>query len=248
MKNHFIKDTSKPNLNFDIPNGSLVIYRDGYRLPQFNNVEYINFEEFKKQYSITVAPMFIMVGVNRMINPSNRCDMVNEYLQTMTPNISKISIDNSPFIGEPWRLWFHYSITNTGQFNITYSYAIETEWQHWFYREARDCRVSGDNIKMFIDNTYSDLDRLETVFDFYDVEPHQQEWYEEAKQHIFSKFDSPKLLINNLLKLANKHFQTNIDFDSFRTNVKFTLPDLGVYRFLAEENTRRMKIYNAITQ
>ena len=245
MKNQFLKDTSTAVIG-GIPNGTFLIYRDGYKLPELKNVEYIEHGEFKTKYSTIEASMYILVGLNRIITPSNRCDMVNEYLQTMTMRTPKVSIDTSPFIGEPWRLWFHYSVTNTGKFNITYSYAIETEWQHWFYRDSQTCRLAAENIGMFIDNTYSDLPNLNTKFEFYEPEAMHLEWYQEAKEHIFSKYDTPKLLINNLLKLSNKRFSLDASYDSYRTNKNIILPDLGIYKFIVEENIRRMKIYNEV--
>lgn len=245
MKNQFIKDTSKAIIN-EYPNNTLLVFREGYALPDLKGVEYMDFEKFKVIYSELHFNMLIVVGLNRIITPSNRCEMVNEYMQTMTQNIPKISIDNHPFIGEPWRVWFHYSITNTGQFNLTYSYAIETEWQHWFYRDTNDCRLAGENIGMFIDNTYSDLDQLSTKFNFYETNSKQEEWYREAKEHVFAKYNSPKMLINNLLKLTNKHFQLDVSMDSFRSNKNYKLPELGIYKFMVEENQRRLKIYNTV--
>lgn len=245
MKNQFIKDTSKAIVT-DYPNDTLLVYRDGYALPELKGVEYMDFEKFKLMYSGLHFNMLILVGLNRIITPSNRCGMVNEYMQTMTQNIPKISIDNNPFIGEPWRIWFHYSVTNTGKFNLTYSYAIETEWQHWFYRNTNNCRLSGDNIGMFVNDTYSNLDQLTPSFYTYQPDKRQIEWYDQAKEHVFSKYNTPKLLINNLLKLSNKFFQLNISMDSFRVNDSYNLPDIGIYRFMIEENRRRLAIYNRV--
>lgn len=241
----FLKDTARAKLE-SVPPDTLMIYREGYNLPGISGIERMDFERFKVVYSELHFNMLIIVGLNRMITPSNRCDMVNDFLQTMTRNIPKVSIDSQPFIGEPWRVWYHYDVTNTGKFGVPHGYAIETEWKHWFYRESNHCRLSRDNIRMLINNTYSDLELLTTNFEFYEAEDHQLEWYNEAKEHIFSKYDTPKMLVNNLLKLSNRQFQADVSFDSFRTNRNFVLPDLGIYRFMADENKRRMDIYNAV--
>jgi len=172
--------------------------------------------------------------------------MVNEYLQTMTMNIPKICIDIAPFIGEPWRLWFHYSMANCGKFNISYSYAIETEWEKWFYRNTQVCRLSKDNIRLFISNTIADLDLLTSSFKFFDIPEEEQTWYKKIKEHIFLKYNSPKLLINNILKLTNKHFDINFKYDSYLDNKSFELPNIGIYQFIVEENIRRIGIYNEV--
>lgn len=240
----FIKDTTKAVIK-DYPKGTIIVCHEMYSPPILEGVEVIPWQKFKSSFSEIETPCIILVGVNRMISPSNRCDMVNDYLQTMTPNIIKYCIDTAPFIGEPWRLWFHYSVAFSSFMGVNYSYPIEGEWQKWFYREERDCRLSGDNIKLFLRDTYCDLDRLTTAFEFYEVRDYDEEWYQEAKAHVFEKYSTPKLLVSNLLKLSNAHFQLKIDYDSYLKNVTFRLPDIGVYRFMAEENKRRLDIYNA---
>lgn len=259
MKVQFLKDTSTARID-DPPANTMVIYRDGfgYSLPKISGAEYMEFLEFKNKYTLFQPELIILVGLNRIITPSDRCDMVNEYLQTMTPNIRKICIDNEPFIGEPWRLWFHYSIANCGNFGITYSYAIETEWEHWFYRDIPDCRLSKDNIRLFIADTVSDLDPLVTEFEFTDIDESDESWYAEAKEAVFTRRNTPKLIINDLLKLANDRYGLNISFDSYRKRPaddllfpeppKIIMPDIGIYRFMTEENLRRMGIYNEVVK
>jgi len=249
MKIQFIKDTSKAIIN-DYPKNTLIVFRDGfgYSLPNLPGAEFIEFLEYKKKYTLFDPELFIIIGLNRIITPSNRCDMVHEYLHTMTKNIPKISIDTEPFIGEPWRLWFHYSITHCGHFNINYSYIIEGEWQYWFYRDKPDCRLSKDNIRLFVSDTTSDLDLFTTSLKFYDISGQEEQWYFKMKEHVFLKHDSPKLLINNLLKLSNKYFGVDLSYDSYQENKLINLPDIGIYRFMAEENQRRIGTYNEVVK
>lgn len=246
----FLRDTSRPVLDEEIPQGTLVLFRDGfsYGIPQISGAEYLEFLDYKPRYTTFNPPLIIVVGLNRIVTPSNRCEMVFEYLQTMTPNIPKMSIDTTPFIGEPWRLWFHYSIAGCGSFGITYSYALETEWEHWFYRDVPDCRLSGENVGLSISDTVSDLEPLHTAFEFEDITVQDEEWYAELKREVFERRDTPKLIINDLLRAANSHYGLNISFDSYRQSAPFSVPDLGIYRFVAEENLRRMATYNRVIQ
>lgn len=248
MKNriYFLKDIEKAHIP-DIPPRTILTWHPMYQPPQLPGVEYVEWSKFSVLYSSFEPDLIIIVGLNRLITPSNRCDYVHEYLTTMTPNIPKISIDTTPFIGEPWRLFFHYLYTGINHFGINYSYPVEREWQDWFYRETNDSRLSAENVAMFIKQTWSNLDKLFTRFEFYQPNEIQEEWYVEAKKHVFSKHNTPKMLIAALLKLANDFFQTDISYDSWKTNLKVSVPNLGVYRFMVEENIRRMKIYNAFS-
>ena len=246
MKIQFLKDTSKAIIP-ELPPDTIMVYREGYDLPEIEGIQYFDIEEYKKVYSNIHANCIIIVGLNRMIKPSNRCEFVYEHLTTLTANAEKMSIDTEPFLGEPWRYWHHHQFTHTGKkFGIPYSYTIETEWQKWFYRDEQDCRLAGNNIKLFIDNVYSDIDPLKSEFKFYDPTDEQLEWYDQAKEHIFSKYSTPKMLITNLLKMCNEHFETKLNYDSYRLNKSFELPELGVYKFIVEENKRRTNTYNAI--
>ena len=100
---------------------------------------------------------------------------------------------------------------------------------------------------MFIPDTYTDLERLMATYSFYEPALGQIEWYSEIKAHIFSKYNTPKLWINGLLGECNKHFKLKFDFDSYLNSKNHEVPDLGVYRFIVEENKRRQAIYNVFT-
>ena len=130
-----------------IPEDTFVIYKEGYDIPDVNCTEKFTFREYKEEYHNLHINMLIIFGTNRIITPSNRTDFIFEHLFTLTNGTPKISVDYLPFIGEPWRCWFHYGITNSGNFGIPYSYTIETEWQHWFYRKRQDSRFQKDNLK-----------------------------------------------------------------------------------------------------
>ena len=85
MKVQFLKDTASARIQ--APPNSLVLFRDGfsYGLPPVDGAEYMEFLEYRTKYQALDPALIVVVGLNRIITPSNRCDMVNEYLQTMTP-------------------------------------------------------------------------------------------------------------------------------------------------------------------
>jgi len=248
MKIQFLKNLADCKIP-KLPEDTYVIYKDGYEVPDIEGIrDKVEFEEFKKIYQNIHANMFIVFGLNRIITPSNRCDFIFEHLFTLSADVEKISIDYLPFIGEPWRLWFHYGLCQCGNFGIPYSYSIETEWKHWFYRNMNDSRFEASNIGICISDTYSDLDLLEHNVDFVNPSNDDLEWYEEAKAFVFEKYNTPKLLINNLLKLANKRFEIKYTFDSYKKDTLAELPDLNIYRFVSDENMRRLETFNKIVK
>lgn len=245
MKVQFLKDTSTAIIPDDFHNEkTLVVFRDGYKLPKIEGAQFIEFEKYKSQYINLKPDRIVMVGTNRIFVPSIRCELVFEYLQTMTGHIDKISIDNSPFVGEPWRLWFHYSLAFGQWLGFNYSYIVETDWQHWFYRDSENSVISAKSIDGNFIDTVSDLERLNTIFEFYEPDSFLTDYYNEVKKAAFEKYSTPKQLTQFMAKHLNKHLQIDFDFDSYRRNKKLVLPDFGVYRFIAEENQRRMDIYN----
>jgi hypothetical protein len=241
----FTKDIKNigPQLPSDFIKDAVMVCHEMYDRPGIEPKQVIEWSKYRAVYSDLGASKIILVGLNRMINPANRCDFVHTYLTTLTPNIPKIVIDTAPFIGEPWRLFFHYLFTHTNKFGADYSYPIEGEWQKWFYRETNDCRLSAENINLFINSTYTELEALKSTYDFFEVDDNL-EWYNEIKAHIFQKFSSPKMWISGLLGECNKQFKIKFDFDSYLENKNFKLPDLKVYAFVVEENKRRQGIYN----
>jgi hypothetical protein len=228
--------------------GILVLYRAGLQVPEITGARYVEFEAFKKSYESIAAEHIVFVGLSRMINPQNRCDFIFSYLTTMTPNIPKTSIDVIPFVGEPWRMFWHYQFTRSGAWLETHSYAVETTWKKWFYREREDWSGSAGNVRMLLgkETTRCDLECLRSQFVFESPDNQSLRWYDELKQHVFGSHQTPKMWIASLMKECNKRFRLKFSYDSYLENRIFELPALPVYRFVSEENTRRQDIYNAV--
>lgn len=239
MKVQFLKDTSKAI----IPkyNNTIVVYREGYNLPTIN-AEYLEFEKYKASYINYNPDVIVLIGTNRIMTPANRTELVFEYLQTMTSHIDKYSIDTSPFIGEPWRAWIHYSIAYGSWLGVNYSYAIETDWKHWFYRNKDNCWLQGAE-KL---GTYSDIEQIFHLVNFYDADSNLLDYYNIIKNEAFSLYDTPKQIMLWMMKQLNKYLSIDYTFDSYLKKQNYMLPNLNIYNFIYEENLRRMEIYNEL--
>lgn len=239
---YFTMDTGALEID-GLPDSTLIVVHEMYATPKIAG-RVVPWQEFKITYSNYETEQYVIVGANRMIKPSNRCDMVNDFMQVMTKSIPKVSIDTAPFMGEPWRLWYHYSIAFGEWLGADYSYPIEGDWQKWFYYDQNNCKLSADTLGLYVHDTFSDIEDLASSFDLFQPSDDEASFYEEAKRIVFEKYDTPKLLVNNLLKLCNQHYSLDIEVDSYLENRTFKIPDVGIYRFLKEENERRMAIYN----
>lgn len=226
-----------------LPESTLIVLHEMYDAPQIAG-RIVPWQQFKANYSGYETDQYVIVGANRMIKPSTRCNMVNDFLQVMTKTVHKISIDTSPFIGEPWRLWYHYSLAFGEWLGADYSYPIEGGWQKWFYYDQNHCKLSADNLGLYVHDTISDIDAMKSSFELMPPSDDEVGFYEEAKRVVFAKYDTPKLLVNSLLKLCNQHCALDVTVESYLDNRAFRIPDFGIYRFLKEENERRMAIYN----
>jgi len=227
---------------------TVVSYHAMYDKPCVKANQIVEWEKYKITYNNYNPSKIVLIGINRMIIPSNRCDFIHAYLTVMNPQIPKIIIDTAPFIGEPWRLYFHYQMANSfTKFGANYSYPIEGDWLKWFERDIEESIFSPKKLKECIVDTYTDLPKLTTSFEFFTPSKEEIEWYEEAKKFEFSRFRSAKMLLLNLLKQANKHFNLNISYDSYLINEFIKVPDIGIYQFVIEENHRRLEIYNLFT-
>lgn len=244
MNIRFSADTSKVEVPDEFQGHDvLMVYRDGYDLPDIEVGERIEFAKFKGKYTSLTPRAMVLVGLNKIILPSNRCEMVFEFLQENSVSCKKFSIDRAPFVGEPWRFWFHYAMTGVNPWNFPHSYFVETLWSHWFFRDNDECNFDGAALRKLNLAAPSDLPKLETSFEFREPEVDEFERYEQAKEHAFTKHSTFKSIVNQMLKDVSLD---KLSFDMYLQNQKFVVPDLRFFHFLKSENDRRMDIYNAL--
>lgn len=246
MLKHILID----NLNVDIDkhlegisDDCLVVIHDFYQTKTSFN--YIKWSEFRVTYSEYESKSIVLVGLNRMRTSQSRYDLIYSYLYVINKYKDKVVIDNKPFNGEPWRSWYAQSFVNSSFLGNTNSFPIQGEYNRWFLRDTNFCRLQ--EINLYIDNLHTELSPLKTKFIFHEPSKEQNEIYQNIKKIIFDKYNTPRLLIRNILKQSNKQFHINIDFDTYLSNGEIELLDLPIYKFVSEENNKRLIIYNNFT-
>lgn len=225
---------------------TLVIHSDVFSpVTKYNKVGFI---EYSKSYDQFNIDNIVIVGMNRIRTPERRYDLVFPYIYNMNNFENKFTIDERPFNGEPWRVWYHYGFLHKEWLGTTYSNALESNYQHLFLKESDESIVNAAEIMKYLDGTWSDLPLLDTKFEFYIPDILLVEAYNSIKEWAFDKYSTPKQLIQSMLRELNKHIGIKLDYETYLEGGVVKLPDFGIYRFVAEENERRMSIYNAIVE
>lgn len=248
-----VKDTANFDFNFEISETDIIVVHDLYAIPkQFVGLKNLMlWSEYKAKYNDISVSKVILVGLHRMITPTNRCDFIHSYLTSMTPNLPKIVIDTAPFVGEGWRAYYPYQYVNKGDFTVKFTcgYPAQGDYDKWFYKEQETSEFDMENLpKNLIEDTYTNLSLLKTSFNYYEPNGLLIDYYAEIKKFAFNKHNTPKAIIQEMNRLMNKHLGTKYDFDMYLNNKSNTLPNLKLYHFIVEENNRRKNIYNTIIQ
>lgn len=202
----------------------------------------VKWSVFKNSFIDFEENNIVIVGMNRIRTDASRYDMVYSHIYKLKKFKTKIIIDEHPFSGEPWRLWYVYGFLFHTWIMGENSMPLQGQWSRWFEREIEDCAISPENIHAHISNTYSDKELLTTKFELIQPDLFQSEKYNEVKRLAFEKYDTPRQIISYMLK----GLDLNISYESYLSNETLTLPDFGISRFMVEENLRRMEIYNKI--
>lgn len=202
----------------------------------------VKWSVFKNTFVDFEENNIVIVGMNRMRTSQSRYDMVYSHIYKLRNYDTKIIIDEHPFTGEPWRLWYVYGFLFHTWLSGENSMALEGNWKNWFERKTNDCLIAPDKIPGIISNTSSDIDPLTTSFSTRTPDLFEDEKYIEVKKQAFKKYDTPRQIIAFMIK----NLDLDITYDSYLKGGSIVLPDWGISRFMIEENKRRMGIYNAI--
>lgn len=167
----FVQNTKDAQLSLD---GSvLCLCHPKYEPPQVDG-KTLSFpvfhERYKHERELFDVDNIVFVGTNRIITPSNRTDPVFEVLFSGT-QMNKVSVDNVPFISQPWRTWFHFGIVNEPYGRYGYSYAAETDYNKWMDDYSEYNPFSLDEMLTFSRGiAMSDYDAYFTGYDVVEVQ------------------------------------------------------------------------------
>lgn len=72
--------------------------------------------------------LMVVFGLSRILTPANRTK-VGQHLLRPIPGVRRISVDQTLFVVEPWRAWWHFGCVGAKYREFTYSYLAESRWK-----------------------------------------------------------------------------------------------------------------------
>ena len=195
----------------------------------------------------------VIVGLNRIITPANRTK-VGSYLLRPIPGLSRISIDHTLFIGEPWRAWWHFGAVGAPFQEYTYSFLAESHW-----KAAQDgVRADPFSVEEIIEagrgviRAHGDPFHHEMQIDRTALDPKTHAAYQELKALAFEEEHTPKAIVSRLAGFAQEAMPTRSIptltrvFNSRHPVIRQT--DLAVDDWLVSELRRVVEINRKVAQ
>ncbi|MHA1395274.1 MAG: hypothetical protein ACTSRZ_17355 [Promethearchaeota archaeon] len=256
----FSKDIK--NISLDIKGKTVCIYEKRYKkmLPQLKNTNFIEFSYLKNNYKnqnfFKDINNIVFIGLNKIFNLSSRIDPIFDILQYNLSNIQIFSIDTSPYIGDIWRIWTHFSFTRNDFGGYTYSYLLQTDYNKYLKGLSNKNPVSIEKIKEYAKN------KVEIEYEIYFRTPqisifklpstiHQK--YQLLKKELFDKYNRIGPIIKDLSNFAkNCYKKRNIPqehkiFD-FPDDIKILRTDLKIDEYLTNKLIKKINEVNSVVK
>lgn len=249
-------------LEFKFKGKTLCVVHPKYTAPKCPGAQFAGYKDFSENTRKLITGMdnLIMVGINKMINPGNRTEMVWEVIHNNTPDLHKIVVDTVPFLSDPWRIWFHFGAVNARFFDYTYSYIAESHYNAFVECLRHDNPFSLENVLSQsrgvmvsdYDNYFGEVTVKEKKMT---KEVHSE--YQQLKEKCFNEETSIKAILKRLSDFAQKAcperkvvsksrlWDSREDFmGSYGINIVKT--DLKVDDYLVSELRMLMELTNGI--
>lgn len=247
---HRIILASKPPPLPDI-GPAIAVVAKGYQAP--DGIPVHSVEQLLEEPSLMDrSPLTLVVcGLSRLVTPSNRVRL-DPIWGWRRPGLRRISIDHLLFVGEPWRIWWHFSAVDQERWGFTDSFLAETRWK----RAIEEQQPDPFGVDSVIEKCRGVV-RCVDAFRFGDVavqtvrlQKHVHDEYAREKETAFRDVASIAGIIKRLAAFAQKAApQRSIPSQSrlfASTSHTIVRTDLGVDEFLTSQLLERIRLTNAI--
>lgn len=254
---HKIFLTDKPeDLVLDVESPCLCVTHPKYAAPKMPvGTHHMGYKAFAADARSAVKDMksLVLVGLDNMMNPGNRTDMVWEIVFNNTRALPRYVVNRLPFIGEPWRMWFAFGATSSTYLNYTYSYIAESHYNAWLegYSDINPfdpetvLACSEGVVKSTYPAWYTDV-----KVDVVPVSPSVHEEYQILKDICFAEETSIKAIFMRLEKFAQSVCPTRslpkLNKLHEHRQVHIVATDLKVDTYRVERLTHCIDLTNSI--
>jgi hypothetical protein len=202
------RNTEKAKVNCD-PSSAFCVRHKSYLAPPVGpGCIHLTWEQFELEpyRYIESKKTMIVVGLNRLLTPSNRVKR-GPLLLRPYPNLRRVSVDRCLFVSEPWKAWFHFGCVGAPYGQFTYSFLAESRWRAWHNDERGENPFSEDEIVRWGEghisadhSAYFDGINVDVV----PVSNAVQTDYEELKEACFAEEKTASAIIQRLAKFAGE--------------------------------------------
>jgi hypothetical protein len=237
----------------DIPAPCFAVVAKGFVAPA--GMEIVDIEDIVREPTRLVPGLtFVVVGLSRMMTPSNRVRL-GGVLHDARRGVRRIVVDRQLFVGEPWRLWWHFRCVGAddGPWGLTDSFLAETRWQR-----AREQRTTCPFALDAVVTAAKGVVRAEDAFRFGPVDVDERPVsdavraaYAREKERAFTNEKTLPAIIRRLAAVATEALPERAVpsagpslWDHPPSRIVCT--DLAVDRFLVGEVLDRMALTNAV--
>ena len=193
--------------------------------------------------------------VSRIIRPGSRMKY-GQFLTDPWTGPQRLSVDTHAFIGEPWRMWFHFGAVEApfGEPHEKFhtSYRVETDWRFYLDGKLEEQTCNMTRLKRFGAGVL-------VWRDGYRVEQHEVEVlpmsasthdaYQQEKEAAFADERTPNAIIKRLATFAQRACPERTLPDVFASpRHKLIVTDLGVDRWLTSQARMMVDLTNNIAE
>jgi hypothetical protein len=202
--------------------------------------------------AVANSDLLVVCGlVTKLCRPSNRVKL-GQFLTEPWWGPKRASVDSCLFIGEPWRMWWHWGCIERPFANYFTSYRLESDWNRHIELET-DNPCSIERIIEFGNGHVQHCDG----FRFGSINIHIEKFsdakhssYAEEKEKSFAEEKTIKAIIRRLSAFADASYpDRSIPKDLFAsTDHEIRVTDFGVDMYLLKRIRETIELTNAIAE
>lgn len=202
--------------------------------------------------SVADSDLLVVCGlVTKICTPSNRVKL-GQFLTEPWWGPPRVSVDTCLFVGDPWRMWWHWGCVGRPFANYFTSYRLESDWKRYVETDQNNpCTIEriaeyGNGIVEHRNGfSFSNV-----RFQIQQVSSDCHERYAETKELAFLEEKTVAGIIRRLTEFCqsvypDRFIPRNL-FSSQNHNIRIT--DLGVDAYIAKRIRDTVSLTNAIAE